>query len=400
MTDFQERPPTPSTTRDLLAEIARATDLREGREGVALVMRTAFREGPLPLRDLARVVRMPLPVVGAVRRELEARDLLERGQGVALSPSGQRFCREELGLSARHDPRCTGCAGRGIVLEPALHEVVAAMTAHIAAGPPVDVTLDQAPCTPETSVLRALAMHEAGAIEGREILILGDDDSLSVALSLLGKAIGAVPRRLTVLELDPARTLQLQEAAETHDYPVEILAHDLRDPLPETLRRRFDVFQTDPPYTVDGMSLFVSRGLEGLRAEPGLPGFLSFGDLSPDDMLDVQERLTLMGCVATRIRPSFNTYAGASILGSVGQLIELRTTRRSRPFAERTARFAAPIYTGEVRPRERRYRCKSCATIVAVGSGETFATVEALKETGCPTCGGTTFQRQHAKTPY
>ncbi|KQT57344.1 MULTISPECIES: bis-aminopropyl spermidine synthase family protein [unclassified Aureimonas] len=400
MTDFHDGPQATPRTRDLLDDVAEATDLREGREGVALVLRTAFRAGALPLRDLAKLVRMPLPVLGAVRRELETRGLLDRGQGVELSEAGLAVCRDTLGLSARHDPRCSCCAGRGIVLDAALESVVAAMAAHIADGPPVDVTLDQAPCTPETSVLRAMAMHEAGALEGRDILILGDDDSLSVALSLLGRAIGAKPKRLTVLELDPARIRQLQDAGERHGYPVEIVPHDLREPLPPELHRRFDTFQTDPPYTVDGMSLFVSRGLEGLRREPGLPGFLSFGDLAPDDMLDIQARLTDMGLVATRIRPSFNTYAGASILGSVGQLIELRTTKRTRALTEADASFTAPIYTGEVRPRERRYRCKACGTIVLVGAGEAFATVEALKEKGCPACGGTTFQRQHVKTAY
>ena len=160
------------------------------------------------------------------------------------------------------------------------------------------------------------------------------------------------------------------------------------------------MFETDPPYTVDGMSLFVSRALEALRTEPGLPGFLSYGDLAPDDLLDLQMRLTEMGLVATRIRPSFNSYQGASILGSVGQLIDLKTTRRTRALTDREASFAAPIYTGEVRPRERRYQCKACSTITAVGMSEVFATVEALKAAGCPACGQTVFKRLHAKTAY
>lgn len=80
-----------------LTAIAAATDLREGAEGVALILRTAFRDGPLLLRDLAKAVRMPLPVVGAVRRELELAGLLDRGQGVELSLAGQEFCRDVIG---------------------------------------------------------------------------------------------------------------------------------------------------------------------------------------------------------------------------------------------------------------------------------------------------------------
>lgn len=388
------------TDAQLLSTIAASTSLREGAEGVALILRTAFRDGPLLLRDLARQVRMPLPVVGAVRRELELAGLLDRGQGVELSDAGKAFCTEILGISARHDARCPCCHGHGVVVAPDLADLVRLMEEHIARGPAVDVTLDQAPCTPETAVRRALAMHEAGALDGRSILILGDDDSMSVALLLLARAIGARPRRLTVLELDAARIAHIADAAERHGLAIEIVAQDLREPLPAALRRQFDVFETDPPYTVDGMALFVSRGLEGLRDEPGLPGFLSYGDLAPDDLLDLQARLTEMGLVATRIRPSFNAYQGASILGSVGQLIDLRTTRRTRPLAAADGTFTVPIYTAEVRPRDRRYQCRACGTVTPVGPKETFITIEALKAAGCPHCGATVFKRLHAKTAY
>ncbi|RYE76906.1 MAG: hypothetical protein EOO80_11980, partial [Oxalobacteraceae bacterium] len=89
------------TDAQLLATIAASTSLREGAEGVALILRTAFRDGPLLLRDLARQVRMPLPVVGAVRRELELAGLLDRGQGVELSEAGKAFCTEILGISVQ-----------------------------------------------------------------------------------------------------------------------------------------------------------------------------------------------------------------------------------------------------------------------------------------------------------
>ena len=383
-----------------LSTIATATDLREGAEGVSLILRTAFRDGPLLLRDLAKAVRMPLPVVGAVRRELELAGLLDRGQGVELSDAGKDFCRDVLGISARHDSRCACCHGRGVVVAPDLVPVLRLLEEHATFGPPVDVTLDQAPCTPETALRRALAMHEAGALDGRSIIILGDDDSMSVALTLLARAIGAKPRQVTVLELDPGRIAHLDQARQRHDLAFDIVAQDLRQPLPADLRGRFDVFETDPPYTVDGMTLFVSRALEALRSEPGLPGFLSYGDLAPDDLLDLQARLSEMGLVATRIRPSFNAYQGASILGSVGQLIDVKTTRRTKALTEQETAFAAPIYTGEVRPRERRYQCKACSAIIAVGTSETLATIEALKEAGCPACGETVFKRLHTKTAY
>ncbi|WP_210318244.1 bis-aminopropyl spermidine synthase family protein [Aureimonas endophytica] len=387
-------PSSHSPDSTLTARIAEATALREGPEGVAQVLRIVFRDGPLPLRDLARQARLPLPVAGAVRRELENAALFERGGGVRLTEAGRAFCAETLGLEGSAQPRPVAPVAAGPDLPEALHAVLGAMEEQVTAGPPVDVTLDQAPCTPETALRRALAMHEAGAVEGRHIAIMGDDDSMSVAIPLVARALGiGGPRRITVFELDPSRCRQLREAAERIGAPVEIVPQDLRDPLPAGFHGGFDVLETDPPYTLPGMALFLRRGLEALRRETGLPVFLSYGDLAPGDQLACLRELAALGLAASRIRPSFNRYAGASILGSTGQLLELRTTDEV-PDAVEAERFAAPIYTGEVRPKLRRYRCQNCGTAVVVGHGESFATIERLKAAGCPACGETRFRRE------
>jgi predicted methyltransferase len=404
-------PPPPSPDPDLLADVAAATSLREGREGVAGIVRAVAGEGPLALRDLARLVRMPLPVVSAVRRELESRGLFERGQGVGLTAAGRAFAAEALGLavapersrdeanprpSRRTPARAVEGAEDG--LDELLVTLLPAMEAHVADGPPVDVTLDQAPCTAETALRRALAMHRAGALAGRHILLVGDDDSLSIAIGLVARAVSALPRRLAVLELDPGRIAHLERGAARYGITFEPLAHDLRDPVPEALAGAFDVVATDPPYTLEGMALFVSRGIEALGAGPGLKFFLSYADLSPDDRLDLQQRLTELGLAILRMRPSFNRYGGASILGSVGQFIELETTSRTRS-APAGERFDQAIYTGEVRPRLRSYRCIECGLATPVGTSQAFATVEALKAAGCPRCGGHVFERQRGGRP-
>ncbi len=383
----------PRSADALLARIATATSLREGSEGVAAVLRAVNRSGPLPLAVLARQVRLPLPVATAVRRELEAADLLVRtGGGIALSEAGRAFCRDALGLSAPAASGARVATEAGEPLSPLLAEALRELEAHIVAGPAVDVTLDQAPCTAETAMRRAVAMHEAGAIEGRRILIVGDDDSMSIAVLMIARALGVAPRRVSVLELDENRCGHLSEAARRLGLPVEVVRHDLRDRLPAEMVGAFDVVETDPPYTLDGMALFVRRGLEGLGPAVGRPVFLSYADLAPVDQLALVRRLADLCLAPMRVVPSFNRYAGASILGSAGQFMELRT---AGPVAcGEPARFGGPIYTGEVRPRLRRYRCTRCGAATIVGAGEPFATIEALKATGCPSCGNGTFRRE------
>jgi hypothetical protein len=55
----------------LLDRVAEATSLREGTTGVAQVLRIVHQEGKVTLRDLSHRLGLPIPVLAAVRGELE-----------------------------------------------------------------------------------------------------------------------------------------------------------------------------------------------------------------------------------------------------------------------------------------------------------------------------------------
>ena len=84
----------------VLKEIARATRLREGSEGVRRVLRLIHRAGRTDLRTLAREVHLPVPVVAAIRRELEKRRLVRREKGIVIAPCGQDLL-ATLGVHSR-----------------------------------------------------------------------------------------------------------------------------------------------------------------------------------------------------------------------------------------------------------------------------------------------------------
>jgi N4-bis(aminopropyl)spermidine synthase len=380
----------------ILHAVARATRLREGPSGVSAVLRAVYRAGALRLQDAAREARLPLPVASAVRRELEKAGLLERKHGLSLTKKGHELVERDLGFYTKTDAACQTCAGRGIVVPPELGSLVEHLSGIVAQAPAVDVTLDQAPCTPDTAVLRALLMLQNGALEGRRVLILGDDDSVSLTIGLLGRALGKpdLCRSLVVVDADARWLAFLRDGAEREQVSLETVHHDLRQPLPAALHGAFDVFETDPPYTLEGAQLFLARGREALRGGFEGLGFFSFAQWPASQMFELQKVITALGFAVRAVRPDFNRYAGATVLGNIGQLIELVCVE---PAAFDLPVWARPLYTADVNPRLRTYVCADCGARVALGEIGAPATIEALKSSGCPKCGGRTFRRQPSK---
>lgn len=385
---------------DILEQIAHSAHLREGPAGVAALLRHLRRESPLPTHELARRLGWPLPVTAAVRGELERAGLLVRAPGgSALSARGQALARELLGQAALPDPLCPTCAGRRIVVDPARWgELLDRLAAVHRSNPTVDTTLDQSHGTPETALRRALAMHHAGALEGRDVLILGDDDLVSVAIGLLGggngetggRGAGVKAGRLAVVDVDRRFLEHIAAAGQTHGFAVETVAHDLRRPLPAALRAAFDTVETDPPYTIPGLRLFLSRGLEGLRPGGGQDIFLSYAARDPEGQRSLLAACVELGLAPYTVTPDFNRYVGGGTLGNSSQFLHLRTTPEAQPAV--VGPYEEPIYTMAGRPASRTYRCLRCGAEWRVGPGGQFATIEILKGQGCPLCGASKFR--------
>jgi len=374
---------------NILQEVADATSLREGVAGVEALLRAVHRNESGRLADAAREARLPIPIATAIRRELEKRGILERQHGLAFTEDGEQWVRQALGFSAEALSIDVPLTPQAQLL-PELEQVVRAMETHLAAAPQTDVTLDQAPCTAETSVRRAALLYKSGALEGRRIALLGDDDSVALSIGLFGRLLAGrqLPRRLVVFEIDERRVAFLENAARAADLALEIIRHDLREPFPHELLGTFDSFETDPPYTIAGASLFVRRGVELLERGRGY-GMLSFGHTSPPDRIKLQAALTAIGVATSALYPAFNRYAGASILGSTSELHELVATGTDVT----NVPWQGPIYTAEVNPRTRLYQCTECRRRWELGAGDIPPTIEALKEKGCPACGNHHFRR-------
>jgi predicted methyltransferase len=385
----------------VVTEVASAVGLAEGRSGVRDVMRAIARSEPVATREVSRLAELPIPLVTAVCNELRKRGVVDRGRPVRLTEAG-RAALHAPGPGGGHSAlsgRCPACDGRGVVIPDAAAALAAELAQRAAGIPGAKLDLDQTHCTVDTKIRRVLRMHEAGAVDGKSIVLLGDDDLTSVALAAFCALPGqpARIRRLTVLDTDADLLAFIGHQLAGAEVEVELRQHDLRDPLPPGLAGQFDVAFTDPPYTVAGAELFLSRAVAALNSDPGQHVFFSFGARRPEQTLLTQELIAQLGLAIRALLPAFNEYLGAGVLGSTSNLFHLRTVAGAAPLI--SGRYDGPLYTADGRVITRRYRCAGCAAAHLVGPGTQWAHIGALKTAGCPDCAGTVFRPMALERP-
>src|SRR5262250_3397406 len=380
----------------VVAEVATAVGLAEGPAGVADVLRVIARHEPVAAREVSRRAELPVPIVVAVCNELRKRGVVDRARPVRLTAAGR------MSLTGHETPGagpqeitgvCPCCGGLGAVV-PESAAALTGLLERIALGAPAaKLELDQTHCTPDTKLRRVLRMHEAGALAGQRVIVLGDDDLVSVAMAAFAAHAGAAPRRLAVVEFDPDLVHYLGDQLAELGMAAEIVLHDLREPLPTALLAGFDVACTDPPYTVAGAELFLSRAVSALAPGAGAHVFFSFGPRRPTETVQVQRLMADMGLAIRSLTPGFNSYIGAGILAGTSHLYHLRSTQDSRPVV--TGRYGGPLYSAQARAAATRpYRCAACGAVHHVGPGARWAQIAELKAAGCPACGGTVLRPQ------
>ena len=153
---------------------------------------------------------------------------------------------------------------------------------------------DQFTATLETTARRAMLLNFFEDVKGKRILFLGDDDFTSVAVSHIGK-----PARACVLDIDPRILDGIKEASAGEKLDIETVKYDARKSLPNELRGKFDVVFTDPPYTTEGVSLFLSRAIEALDTKGNQAARIYFcygnSDRAKERFLPIYELVTSSG---------------------------------------------------------------------------------------------------------
>lgn len=372
----------------VLAQVADATQLGEGEAGVLRVLRALAGPDRRAAGEISRFARLPVPVASAVLGELRTLGVVDGLRPAGLTADGRALV-ATLGLR----PLTYAVDPWSAPLSPDLVAVAGALDALVGQQPDVDVTLDQSFATGVTKVRRVLWMIAAGALPTPSLLIVGDDDLLSVAVARVGAALG-VPLAGEVVVIDiSAAILATIASSAPPDAAIDLIEHDVRRPLPPAARGRSCVASTDPPYTTQGAALFLARALEGLRPGPGWDAFLHYGAKPPGPAIDLQGELTRLGLVVRELRPGVNHYLGAGVIGGRSDAYRLELTAQQSAETDWEAKaYDGPLYTADLRARPRTYVCAGCGERFIVGPREPIATVGALQAHGCPTCGGTSFR--------
>lgn len=246
-----------------------------------------------------------VPVVSAVLEVfLDFGWLMVAETEIQLTETGRQTFTDHWKI--RLPPRftCSTCEGRGVNpanLPSSVREKF--MNIH-EARPKAVLEFDQGYVTPSSTLARCAFAHARGDLDGKDVLILGDDDLAALAIALMAR-----PRRIVVVEIDKRLIDFIRDNVQQIDFPVEVYEHDLSQPLSESFLGSFDTFLCDPPESFEGFRAFVGRGLSCLHS-PGGVGYFGFTRREATLMkwYRIQKYLNEQGAVITDILHNFHVY--------------------------------------------------------------------------------------------
>ncbi|GAA0436221.1 bis-aminopropyl spermidine synthase family protein [Virgibacillus salarius] len=375
---------------DIIEQVGAKLDLEEGTAVIEQVIRECYVAPGISTKNLARRVHLPVPVTVAVKKELMKKEILKQDRGVRCTVKGNILVEQELDFQGLNKTLYHKLISIEANWLDECQDVLAVLNQLFAERPQVDVQLDQSQCTAETSLRRAILCLKEHALIGKRILCIGDDDLVSISIGLLLKKLFPAKQRfrtvIHVMDID-CRFLQfISDFTEKEGLPITCIEHDMRYPLGKTYVASYDCFFTDPPYTLNGLGLFLARGIQALKSNQGRQIFLSFAHKSPEFMLEMNRLFVQMGLSIVATYPNFNSYVGAQMIANQSQMLILKTTAATHIADNWRTFYTDPIYTGELKQSERIYSCKHCGEKYRVGYTGRYKTIEQLKQEGCPNC--------------
>lgn len=207
--------------------------------------------------------------------------------------------------------------------------------------PPPERKYDQFTATTETTARRISLLNFLEDVAGKRMLFLGDDDFTSVSVANLHKAAG-----VTVLDIDKRILNEIGSISKNENLNITVNHYDARMTLPGMYVGKFDVVFIDPPYTPDGIKLFISRSIRALdHSNQAARIYVCYGnsDRARERFLPIYKIFADSGLMIRWVLDKFNKYHGAESIGSSSSLFILDLTPKTKP--DILGEYAKPIYT-------------------------------------------------------
>lgn len=296
---------------------------KEAEEKLTSLLKATAQQAPIPFSprdaeralaallttdDLWEAVRLshaPMRFLCAFWNQMIAEGLLSATDGrLRLTEMGYDFVLA-LGIAPAREAVCEACEGRGVDFRKLFREAARRFYTICQNRPEAIQDYDQGYVTEATTLARIAFAWQRGDLESKDIIVLGDDDLMSVAAALTG-----APKRVLALDIDERLVNFIKEVAEREGLTnLQAVRHDLREPLPEEWLGAFDTFLCDPTESFVGFKAFVERGLLCLKGV-GCAGYfgLTHVESSLDKWARIQQFLLESGAVITDLRDDFSGY--------------------------------------------------------------------------------------------
>jgi predicted methyltransferase len=198
---------------------------------------------------------------------------------------------------------CPTCLGKRIIPRAKFKEVLSEFKRIVEKRPRPILDFFQGHMLEQDVIARVTLMHYYGDLDRKDIVLIGDDDLLSIALALTG-----LPSSILVLDIDARIGEFIGSVNLEYGFSIEFRKYNVADPLPAEFHGKFDVFSSEPLETLSGLKAFLCRGATCLKMN-GVGYFgLTLYEASLKKWLAVQRLLTGMNCVITDIIQGFSVY--------------------------------------------------------------------------------------------
>lgn len=371
---------------DIINEIYKNVNILEGKHIITKFLEIVYLNQKITAKYMSRILNLPIPIISAIKNEYKKKKLVKMEGGITLTEMGIKFVENNLGYKGLDIDLYKNLEISNF--ETLLQKQLIQLDMLLHNRPSVDVTIDQSKCTSSTSIKRSILALKNNMLINKKILCIGDDDLISVSTCILLQALYKekqnIQTEVTVIDIDERILSYIEEISVKYNFNIKCIQRNLKKELPFEEKENYDCIFTDPPYTLEGLNLFVSRGISALKDESNLKIFLSFGNKSPVETLTMQGIFYKSALEICAIYKNFNYYEGADIIGNTSNMYVLGTTNKTQEIINKE--YTDIIYTGEIRKTSRIYECKNCKETYEVSMKSKVKTIEELKEDGCKTC--------------